>query len=162
MNTENKKLFQQKMLNPIFFKLFLILKLPLAFLAGVKLKFLNDTQTTVQLKYNCLNKNPFKSIYFAALSMAAELASGILAASFIYKNKPAISMLVLGVNIDFSKKAVGLIDFNCRQGKEIQDCINKSIKAKAGQSIIVTTTATDEQGDIVATFNIAWSFKAKQ
>lgn len=55
------------MLNPIFFKLFLILKLPLAFLAGVKLKFLNETQSTVQLKYNCLNKNPFKSIYFAAL-----------------------------------------------------------------------------------------------
>jgi hypothetical protein len=45
MNTENKKLFQQKMLNPIFFKLFLILKLPLAFLAGVKLKFLNDELT---------------------------------------------------------------------------------------------------------------------
>ena len=77
MKTVNKKLFQQKMLNPIFFKLFLILKLPLAFLAGIKLKSLNDTQSTVQLKYNCLNKNPFKSIYFAALSMAGELASGI-------------------------------------------------------------------------------------
>ena len=67
MNTDIKKLFHQKMLNPIFFKLFLILKLPLAFLAGVKLKFLNETQSTVQLKYNCLNKNQFKSIYFAAL-----------------------------------------------------------------------------------------------
>ena len=162
MNTENKKLFQQKMLNPIFFKLFLILKLPLAFLAGVKLKSLNDTQSTVQLKYNCLNKNPFKSIYFAALSMAAELASGILAASFNYKNKPVISMLVVGVNIEFSKKAVGLIDFNCIQGKEIQDCINKSIKRKKGQTIVVTTTAKDEQGDIVAAFNITWSFKVKQ
>ena len=149
------------MLNPIFFKLFLILKLPLAFLAGVKLKFLNFTQSRVQIKYNCINKNPFKSIYFAALSMAGELASGILAASFIYKNKPAISMLVLSVNIEFSKKAVGLIEFNCTQGQEIQDCINKSIKEKEGQSIVVRTTATDEQGDIVATFNITWSFKAK-
>ena len=162
MNIENKKLFQQKLLNPIFFKLFLILRLPLAFLAGVKLKCLNDTKSTVQLKYNCLNKNPFKSIYFAALSMAGELASGILAASFIYNSKPAISMLVLGVNIEFSKKAVGLIDFSCKQGKEIQDCINKSVKTKEGQSIIVTTTATDEQGDTVAIFNITWSFKAKQ
>jgi flagellar biosynthesis/type III secretory pathway ATPase len=71
-------------------------------------------------------------------------------------------MLVVGVNIEFSKKAVGLIDFNCKQGKEIQDCINKSIKEKEGQSIVVTTTATDEQGDIVATFNITWSFKVKQ
>ena len=149
------------MLNPIFFKLFLILKLPLAFLAGVKLKTLNNTHSTVQLKYNYLNKNPFKSIYFAALSMAGELASGILAASFIYKNRPAISMLVVGVNIDFSKKAVGLIDFNCKQGKEIEDCINNSIITKEGQVIDVITTATDEEDDIVAIFNIRWSFKSK-
>ena len=74
--------------------------------------------------------------------MAGELASGMLAASFTYKNKPVISMLVVGVNIEFSKKAVGLINFTCNQGKEIQDCINKSIKTKEGQTINVTTTAT--------------------
>ena len=149
------------MLNPIFFKLFLILKLPLAFLAGVKLETLNDTHSTIQLKYNCLNKNPFKSIYFAALSMAGELASGILAASFIYKNTPQVSMLVVGLKIEFSKKAVGLINFNCNQGKEIQDCINKSLATKEGQTIEIITTATDQEGDVVAIFNIKWSFKSK-
>lgn len=150
------------MLNPIFFKLFLILKLPLAFLAGVKLRTLNNTHSTVQLKYNYLNKNPFKSIYFAALSMAGELASGILAASFIYKKTPPVSMLVVGLKIEFSKKAVGLIDFNCNQGKEIQDCINKSLATKEGQTIEIITTATDQEGDVVAIFNIKWSFKSKQ
>ena len=149
------------MLNPIFFKLFLILKLPLAFLAGVKLKALDDNYSKAQLKYSYLNKNPFKSIYFAALSMAGELASGILAASFIYKNKPAISMLVVGVNIEFSKKAVGIINFSCNQGKEIQDCINKSIVTKEGQTIEIITTATDQEGDVVAIFNVKWSFKSK-
>ena len=149
------------MLNPIFFNFFLILKLPLAFLAGVKLISLNDTYSTIQLKYNYLNKNPFKSIYFAALSMAGELASGILAASFTYKNNPRISMLVIGVKIEFSKKAVGIINFTCNQGKEIQDCINKSIITKEGKSIDIITTATDQEGDIVAIFNIRWSFKSK-
>ena len=161
MKTKNKIRFQQKMLTPIFFKLFLILKLPLAFFAGVKLKFLNDTHSTVQLKYNYLNKNPFKSIYFAALSMAGELASGILAASFTYKYSPRVSMLIVGMSIEFSKKAVGIINFNCNQGKEIQDCINKSIATKEGQVIDITTTATDKEGDIVAIFNIRWSFKSK-
>ena len=161
MNTKNKIRFQKKMLNPIFFKLFLILKLPLAFLAGVKLKTLNNTHSTVQLKYNYLNKNPFKSIYFAALSMAGELASGILAASFIYKNIPKISMLVVGLKIEFSKKAVGLINFSCNQGKEIQNCINKSLATKEGQTIEIITTATDQEGDVVAIFNVKWSFKSK-
>ena len=157
----NRERFQQKMLNPIFFKLFLIFKLPLAFVAGVKLKSLNDTDSIVQLKYGYLNKNPFKSIYFAALSMAGELASGMLAASFTYNNSARISMLVVGLKIEFCKKAVGVIDFACKQGKEIQDCINKSIITKEGQSIDVTTTATDQEGDIVAIFNISWSFKSK-
>jgi len=161
MNTKNKIHFQQKMLNPIFFKLFLILKLPLAFLAGIKLISLNDTHSTIQIKYSYLNKNPFKSIYFAALSMAGELASGILAASFIYKNNPKISMLVVGVNIEFSKKAIGLINFTCMQGKDIKDCINKSIITKEGQTIDIITTATNQEGDVVAVFNIRWSFKSK-
>ena len=161
MNTKNKIRFQKKMLNPIFFKLFLILKLPLAFLAGVKLKSLTDTHSTIQLKYNYLNKNPFKSIYFAALSMAGELASGILAASFIYKNIPKISMLVVGLKIEFSKKAVGLITFSCNQGGEMQNCINKSLVTKEGQTIEIITTATDQEGDVVAIFNIQWSFKSK-
>ena len=161
MNTKNKIRFQQKMLTPIFFKLFLIVKLPLAFIAGVKLKSLNDIASTIQLKYNYLNKNPFKSIYFAALCMAGEFASGILAASFIYKYRPRVSMLVVGINIEFSKKAVGIINFSCNQGKEIQDCINNSIITKEGQAIDVITTATDKEGDIVAVFNIRWSFKSK-
>ena len=161
MDNKNIKSFQQKVLTPIFFKLFLIFKLPLAFVAGVKLKSLDHLHSKVQLKYSYLNKNPFKSIYFAALSMAGELASGILAASFTYNNIPRISMLVIGVKIEFSKKAVGVINFTCNQGKEIQDCINKCIITKEGQSIDITTTATDQEGDIVAIFNIRWSFKSK-
>ena len=93
--------------------------------------------------------------------MAGELASGILAASFIYKYRPRVSMLVVGINIEFSKKAVGVINFTCNQGKEIQDCISKSIITKEGQCINIITTATDQEGDIVAIFNIRWSFKSK-
>jgi hypothetical protein len=70
-------------------------------------------------------------------------------------------MLVVGVNIEFSKKAIGLINFTCIQGKEIQDCINKSIITKEGQTIDIITTATNQEGDVVAVFNIRWSFKSK-
>ena len=85
--------FQQKMLNPLFFKLFLFLKLPMAFLAGINLKELSDNRAVLQIKYTYLNRNPFGSIYFACLSMAGELASGMLAASIAYKSKPKLSML---------------------------------------------------------------------
>ena len=153
--------FQNKMLNPFFFKLFLLIKLPMAFLSGMKLKELSKTHSIVQIKYKFLNKNPFGSIYFACLSMAGELASGMLAASFTYKRNPKISMLVVGMEVEFIKKAVGIITFKCNQGKEIQDTIEKSIKTGEGKTIDAITIATNEGGDKVAEFKIKWSFKAK-
>ena len=153
--------FQNKMLNPFFFKLFLFLKLPMAFLAGLKLKELSDSHAVVKMKYKYLNKNPFGSIYFACLSMAGELASGMLAASIAYKSKPKLSMLVVGVKINFSKKAVGTILFECNQGKEILATIQKSIDTGEGKTIDVLTVATNEHGDVVAEFLIKWSFKVK-
>ena len=153
--------FQKKMLNPFFFKLFLFLKLPMAFLAGLKLKELSDAHAVVRMKYKYLNKNPFGSIYFACLSMAGELASGILAASIAYKSNPKISMLVVGVKINFTKKAVGTIIFECNQGKEILATIQKSIDTGEGKTIDVLTVAKNIDGDIVADFLIQWSFKVK-
>ena len=155
------KSFQKKMLNPFFFKLFLLLKLPMAFLAGLKLKELTDDHAVVLMRYKYLNKNPFGSIYFACLSMAGELASGMLAASIAYKSNPKISMLVIGVTIKFTKKAVGIITFECNQGKEIYQTIQKSIDTGEGKTIEALTIARDENGDVVAEFFIKWSFKVK-
>ena len=153
--------FQKKMLNPFFFKLFLFLKLPMAFLAGIKLKELSDNRAVFQMKHIYLNKNPFGSIYFACLSMAGELASGMLAASIAYKRNPKLSMLVVRVKINFTKKAVGTIIFECNQGKEISATIQKSIASGEGKTIDVLTVAKNIDGDIVADFLIQWSFKVK-
>ena len=153
--------FQKKMLNPFFFKLFLFLKLPMAFLAGINLKELSDAHAVVRMRYKYLNKNPFGSIYFACLSMAGELASGMLAASIAYKSNPKLSMLVVGVKINFTKKAVGTIIFECNQGKEILATIQKSIDTGEGQTIDVLTVAKNDQGVVVAEFLIKWSFKVK-
>ena len=153
--------FQQKMLNPFLFKLFLFLKLPMAFLAGIKLKELSNNHALLQMKYKYLNKNPFGSIYFACLSMAGELASGMLAASIAYKWKPKLSMLVVGVKINFIKKAVGVISFECIQGKEILEVIQKSIISGKSETIEVLTVAKNKHGDVVADFLIKWSFKVK-
>lgn len=153
--------FQKKMLVPLFFKLFLFSKLPLAFLSGIKLKELSNNHCILNMKYTYLNRNPFGSIYFASLSMAGELASGMIAASIVYKSNPKISMLVRGVKINFIKKAIGTIFFECNQGKEILAIIQKSNVTGAGQTIDVITVAKNEQGEVIAEFLINWSFKVK-
>ena len=130
-------------------------------MAGLKLKELTDDHAVVLMKYKYLIKNPFGSIYFACLSMAGELASVMLAASIAYKNITKLSMLVIGVTIKFTKKAVGIITFECNQGNEIYQTIQKSIDTSEGQTIEALTIARNEQGDVVAEFFIKWSFKEK-
>ena len=153
--------FQKRMLSPFFFKLFLLFKLPMAFLAGLKLKELSTDSSLVTMKYKYLNKNPFGSIYFACLSMAGELASGILAASIIYDSKPKVSMLVVNLEVSFVKKAIGVINFQCKDGLAMQSVIDSAINSGEGEIFNALTTAIDSQGDVVAEFIISWSFKAK-
>jgi hypothetical protein len=85
----------------------------------------------------------------------------MLAASIAYKSIPKLSMLVVGVKINFTKKAVGTILFECNQGKEILATIQKSIDTGVGQTIEALTIARDENGDVVAEFLVKWSFKVK-
>ena len=153
--------FQRRMLNPFLFKLFLLFKLPMAFLAGLKLKELSAESSLVTMRYKYLNKNPFGSIYFACLSMAGELASGILAASIIYDSKPKVSMLVINLEVSFVKKAIGVINFKCEDGLAMQSVIDSAITSGEGKIFDSLTTATDSEGDLVAEFIIRWSFKAK-
>ncbi len=147
--------------NPFLFKLFLLKKLPLAFVAGLKVVELEEHTARVSLPYNYLTKNPFRSIYFAALSMAAELSSGILAMAIVKDLPQPVSMLVLGMSADFSKKARSKITFSCMEGKAILETIQKSIETQQGQTLKVTVVGHDVTGDEVAQFTFNWTFKPK-
>lgn len=142
-------------------KLFLISKLPLAFFAGVNLETANAQKATASIKFKWINQNPFRSIYFAALSMAAELSTGVLAMMHLYDRKPTVSMLVIANTAEFYKKATGKISFTCNEGKELKNAIEKSIQSLEPQSITVSSIGIDEKGDLVAKFTFTWSFKAK-
>jgi hypothetical protein len=133
----------------------------MAFLAGLKIRELNDNYCAVTIRYKHLNTNPFKSLYFACLSMAAELSTGAIAMENIYKRKPAVSMLVTRIEGEFLKKAIGLITFTCSESKKISDTVDASIAENIGKTIEVISNGKDEAGDIVAVFKLTWSFKPK-
>ena len=143
------------------FSFFLISKLPLAYFAGLKIKEIDSQKAIVTAPYNFLNKNPFKSIYFAVLSMAAELSTGILALMHIYKKDKKISMLVVKIDSNFYKKATSKVRFVCSNGDEISQTIDKCIKSKNGEIVKVNSKGFDSNGVCVAEFNFTWSFKLK-
>ena len=153
--------FRRQVLNPLKLRLFMLQKLPMAWLAGLRLTQLTPEAATVTVRYKYLTQNPFRSVYFACLAMAAELASGIQAMMHVQAGG-SVSMLVVGVQADFTKKAVGLISFTCPDGAAIAQAIAESRATGEGRTAVCTSTGSDEAGDVVAIFRLTWSFRAKR
>ncbi|WP_245327412.1 DUF4442 domain-containing protein [Hymenobacter fodinae] len=153
--------FRRTIQNPLKLRLFMLRSLPMAYLAGLRIRDLALEQATVTVPFKYLTKNPFRSIYFACLSMAAEMASGLLAMMHVQSGTP-VSMLVVGMEAEFTKKAVGLIAFTSHDGAAIAQAMAESRATGEGRTVVCTSTGLDQAGDTVATFRITWSFRAKK
>jgi Domain of unknown function (DUF4442) len=153
--------FQKLITNPVKYKLFMLTKLPMGFISGLKIVTLTPDKAEVSVRFKWVNQNPFKSIYFAVLSMAAELSTGVLGFANIYKSNPTVSMLVTKVQGEFYKKAVGTITFTCTNGNEVAQAIQETIATGKGITIPCTSIGVNQQGEEVAKFIFEWSFKAK-
>jgi phage terminase large subunit-like protein len=119
--------------HPLRYRWFTFLQLPSAFFSGVRVAEANAKECVTTVKYKWFSKNPFRSTYFACLSMAAEMSSGILAMAHAYKRQPTVSMLVVRMEAHYHKKAVGRTNFICEDGDVIQMCIEKAITTQEGQ-----------------------------
>mgnify|MGYP002357810986 CR=1 FL=1 len=110
---KNLMAYRKRVSNPFMFRLGLLKDLPLAAFTGVKLKELNEKECKLKVKYKFLNKNPFKTTYWAVLGMSAEMASGLLLLMYTHKLKPSVSTFVIGCEAKFVKRALGKTTFIC-------------------------------------------------
>lgn len=153
--------FQKEITSPFKYFLFTLSKLPSAYFCGVRIVSFTQEQASVRIRQKWFNKNPFQSIYFAALSMAAEMSTGLLAMGNIYKRKPGVSMLVTKMEAVFIKKATGKIIFTCSDGNALTQCVEDAIATGEGKSIVCKSVGRNANNEVVAEFYISWSFKAK-
>lgn len=147
--------------NPFKFRIFLLSKLPSAYFSGVRVKDVSEKECRVTVPYKWFSKNPFRSTYFACLSMAAEMSTGTLAMVHTYGREPRVSMLVVRLEGEFLKKATGVTTFTCSEGDEIMIAIEKSVQSGQPTSWKAKSVGTNEKGEMVAEFYVTWSFKAK-
>ncbi|WP_295121991.1 DUF4442 domain-containing protein [uncultured Chitinophaga sp.] len=152
--------FIRKMNSRLQFTLFLLVKLPIALISGVRVTHLDKNSCTAKVPYKWLSQNPFKSTYFACLSMAAEMSTGALAIMYTQASAKRMSMLVTGMEASFSKKAKGITWFTCQAGGQIEAAVDQAVQSGEPVTIKVVTTGMDKDGQLIATFNITWSFKA--
>jgi hypothetical protein len=153
--------FRKRILNPVSYRLFLLTRLPLVYFTGIKITQFDETHCTTTATYKWLNQNPFRSMYFAVMNMAAELSTGVLCMGNIYQQSPAVSMLVTKTEAVYHKKAIGKISFTCNDGVAITEVVQTTKSTGEGSSIKCYSIATNEAGELVGEFWITWSLKAR-
>lgn len=157
----NTPAFIKLMKHPVKFRMFLFTKLPAAFIAGVRVREVDEKHCVVTVPFKWLSQNPFRSTYFACLSMAAEMSTGALAMAQLYKINPPVSMLVVKVESEYFKKATGRTSFVCEDGALFQQAVEETIASGEARTVRARSVGTNKEGEVVAEFYITWSFKAK-
>jgi len=148
-------------MNQLKYTFFLFFQLPSAFFCGVRLKYLDSFKSIVSINHSWFNKNPFRSIFWAAQGMAAELTTGSLIKNAIKESGVNVSYLVVENKSSFYKKATGKIIFECIQGKELQDLFNSFDKDNNKAIIELKSIGTDSNNIKVSEFSFTWSLKVR-
>ncbi|HLZ90001.1 MAG TPA: DUF4442 domain-containing protein [Puia sp.] len=159
---QNPTAFLRLIRNPLKARLYLLTKLPSAFFSGLLIPQVDEDQCTVTVPYRWFTRNPFRSTYFACLSMAAEMSTGVLAMAQLYKRNPPVSMLVVHTEAAYFKKATGLTRFVCTDGPAIKSAVEQAITTGEAITIKARSLGSNSAGDPVAEFHITWSFKLKK
>lgn len=138
-----------------------MLKLPSAFLTGVRVKKISEESCVTSVKLKWINQNPFNSMFWAVQGMAAELSTGALVMAQIRESGAKVSMLVANNKATFSKKATGRITFTCTDGGAIKEAISATVKTGEGQTCWMKAEGVDEAGDTVSVFEFEWTVRRK-
>lgn len=134
-------------------------RLPMAFLAGIRVKALSDDRCVTSVRHRWINQNPFRSMYFAVQSMAAELSTGALLVHHLRESGTDASMLVASYRGFFHKKATGRIRFTCEDGRTILDFL-RNLHDEAGV-MELTSKGVDEAGDVVSEYVFTWTIRRR-
>lgn len=153
---------RRQMLSPFRMRSFFLAKLPLAWVAGLRVRSLDRQSCTTTVPYGWRTTNPFRSTYFAAQAMAAELSTGALAMLATELAPQPVALLIVGLEATFEKKATGLTAFTCDAGPEIFAAVARTLETGEPATARAETVGRAQDGTVVARFAFTWSFKRRE
>ncbi len=153
---------QSRVNHPLLFAGWSLMKLPSALFTGVRLERLEPGRCVTSVPYGWRSQNPFRSTYFAAQAMAAELSTGALGMLAVEDAGVPMSLLIVGLTGTFEKKAVAKSTFVCEQGASVFAAVAAAKASGQSQTFVLDTVGTMADGQVVSRFSFTWSVKAKR
>ncbi len=161
LSSKQKKLANQ-VTSSFKFPLFMLKSLPMGWIAGLRIRELDQHKCVTSVPFKYLTKNPFKSTYFAVQSMAAELSTATPCLLAITGKTPSIAFIIVDIKATFSKKASARVYFTCEDGPKAFEAVEKCIKTGESTEATFKTVGKMKDGTIVSEFEFTWSFKQRK
>ncbi|NVK27627.1 MAG: DUF4442 domain-containing protein [Flavobacteriia bacterium] len=156
---------QQKLIKQLnsrlAFRFFTRKMVPAAAHAGVRFVKFDETECQIAMPYRKRNKNPFRSMYFAVQSMAAEMSTALPAMIHMKKYDVSIAWIVIDFSASFPAKATSDVIFTCAQVEEVGQIVDAASRSDEAQTIAVKTVGKMKDGTVVSEFTFHWSFKRR-
>lgn len=152
---------QRRVSQPILFAAWAFAKLPAALFAGVRLNSLEPHRCVTSVPYGWRSQNPFRSTYFAAQAMAAELSTGALGLLAVENAGVPFSILIVDMTASFGKKATERATFTCEDGALAFAAVEQSKTTGEARQFTMTTVGRMADGAEVSRFTFTWSVKAR-
>jgi len=142
-----------------FFPLFLMTRLPLAWVAGLRVRKCDDAVCVIAMRYGYWNRNPFGSLYFAAMAMAAEMSTGLPAFLYLRKHRLNVSLLLAEMQATYHKKATGLVSFEFDEVQAVQAQLGALQSKGDSCTTVAHSRCYDGQKQLLAEFRFIWTFR---
>src|SRR5262245_11607986 len=142
--------------------MYLIAKLPLAACAGLKLKRLDEDGCTVSLPGGWRTQNPFRSTYFAAQMMAAEMSTGAPAMVLVEGAPASVALILREVRAVFTKKIVGTSLYTFADVAGLRAAVERAAAQDDETRHTARVTGTLLDGTPASEFEVTWSFKRRK
>jgi len=152
----NKKLARQ-LINPWKLRMWMLRRLPMGLFSGMVIESLDENGCKVMLKDRFWIHNPFGSVFWAVMGMAAELSTGALV--YAYVSGTNTLYILTSVQGEFLKKVRGKSFYFCPSGQDVLRSLNSLKNPGDTCTVILPVTAYDQVGQPVAEFKFYWQLR---
>lgn len=138
-------------------RLWMLKHLPVGLITGMYIESLDENGCKVVLKDRWWIHNPFRSVFWAVMSMAAELSTGAIL--YVYASGTNVQFILVRMEAKFLKKVKGKSSYFCLAGQEARQKVENTVNTDETGVVLLPVLAQDESGQILAEFNFYWQLR---
>jgi hypothetical protein len=159
---EKSEAARRRLLKPWTFRAYLLAKVPLAALSGLRLVRLDEDGCTVRLPGGWRTQNPFRSTYFAAQMMAAEMSTGAPAMVLVEGAPASVALILRDLRAVFTKKITGPSLYTFGGVAGLRDAVERAAAQAEETRHTARVVGTMLDGTPASEFEVTWSFKRRK